>query len=60
MTIGFPYKHFEQIEPVEIRDANLMGVFEPRALGEGTDPRAVLERGFARPIGAPGLRELAK
>ena len=60
MKIGFPYKHFEQIEPAEIPDANLMGVFEPRALGEEKDPQAFLERGFANPIGAPRLRELAK
>ena len=60
MKIDFPYKRFEQIEPAEIPDANLMGIFEPRALGEGKEPRAVLERGFAYPIGTPRLRELAR
>jgi lactate racemase len=60
VKIDFPYKHFEQIEPAEVPDEHLMGVYEPRALGEGKDPKAVLERGFANPIGAPRLRELAK
>lgn len=60
MKISFPYKHFEQIEPAEVPDANLLGVFEPRALGEGKDTQTVLKRGFANPVGAPRLRELAK
>jgi nickel-dependent lactate racemase len=60
VKIGFPYKHFEQIEPAEVPDANLMGVFEPRALGEGEDPQNVLKKGFAVPIGAPKLRDIAK
>jgi nickel-dependent lactate racemase len=60
VKISFPYKHFETIEPAEVPDANLLGVFEPRALGEGKDSQTVLKKAFANPIGAPKLRDLAK
>lgn len=60
MRIDFPYKGFETFEPVEIPDENLMGVYEPRALGQGEDSEAVVKRGFANPIGAPRLREVAQ
>lgn len=56
MHIDFPYPGYEGIAPVEVPDANLMGVFSPRAL-EDVDEGAVLRDGFARPIGAPPLYE---
>ena len=60
MKIDFPYEGYEAFEPVEIPDENLLGVYEPRALGAGEDSEAVMRRGFANPIGAPQLREVAK
>jgi lactate racemase len=55
MKIGFPYPGYEQIAPVEVPDANLMGVYEPHAVAE-VDEESVVERGFAEPIGAWQLR----
>jgi nickel-dependent lactate racemase len=55
MKIGFPYLGYEQIAPVEVPDANLIGVFTPRALAD-VDDEGVLERGFAEPFGAWRLR----
>jgi lactate racemase len=60
VKIDFPYEHFEAFEPAIVPDENLMGVFEPRAIGEGRDAEAVLRRGFEHPIGAPRLREAVK
>lgn len=60
MRIDFPYPGFETFEPVEVPDDNLMGVYEPRAMGEGGDSEAVVKRGFANPIGAPRLREVVQ
>lgn len=57
MRIDFPYPGYEGIEPVEVPDANLLGVFSPRAL-QDIDETAVLRDGFARPIGSPLLREI--
>ncbi len=57
MKIDFPYKHFESFEPALVPDANLLGIFAPRALGEGKESQTVLKRGFENPIGAPRLRE---
>ncbi len=50
------------VEPLEVDDRNLMGVYEP---GEA-DPSSLLpeeeaiRRGFSEPIGAPRLAELAR
>ena len=57
MKIDFPYKHFESFEPAIVPDENLLGLFAPRALGEGKDSQAILKRGFNDPIGAPRFRE---
>lgn len=59
MKIEFPYPGYEKIAPVEVPDANLMGVFEPRASGV-EDDEAILRRGFVEPIGAPHLRDAVK
>jgi nickel-dependent lactate racemase len=56
VKIDFPYPGYENIAPVEVPDAQLMGVFGPRAWHE-TDEAAVLREGFRHPIGAPPLRE---
>lgn len=56
MKIEFPYPGYEQIEAVEIPDANLMGVYAPRAIG-GVDEGVVLARGFTEPYSTPSLRE---
>src|SRR5687767_10999740 len=55
MKIGFPYPGYEQIAPVEVPDANLMGMYEPRAVADANE-ESVLERGFAEPFGAWRLR----
>ena len=56
MKIAFSYPGYERIAAVEVPDANLMGVYAPRAIGE-VDEEAILARGFAEPFGAPCLRE---
>ena len=55
MKIDFSYPGYERIAAVEVPDANLMGVYAPRAIGE-VDKEAMLARGFAEPFGAPHLR----
>ncbi|HET7599799.1 MAG TPA: nickel-dependent lactate racemase [Gemmatimonadales bacterium] len=57
MRIDFPYPGYEGIAPVDVPDANLLGVFGPRAFRD-VDEEAALREGFERPIGAPRLREL--
>lgn len=59
MRIDFPYYGYEQIAAVEVPDANLMGVYAPRAVGQVNEGE-VLERGFSEPIGAPRLREAVR
>lgn len=56
MRVEFPYEGYEQIAPAEVPDANVLGVYSPRAVG-AADERAVIEGGFARPHGARRLRE---
>jgi nickel-dependent lactate racemase len=57
--INFPYPGYEQIAPADVPDANLMGVFSPRAF-DHVDEQRVLADGFARPIGAPRLRDAVR
>jgi len=59
LRIDFPYYGYEQIAAVEVPDANLMGVYAPRAVGQVNEGE-VLERGFSEPIGAPRLREAVR
>jgi nickel-dependent lactate racemase len=56
VRISFPYPGYEGIAPVEVPDANVMGVFAPERLPQ-VDEAALLREGLARPIGAPPLRE---
>lgn len=58
MRIDFPFPGYEAIGPVEVPDANLMGVFSPRPI-EGVEEAAVFRDGFANPYGAPRLRDAA-
>ena len=59
MKVDFPYPGYEQIQPVEVPDATLMGIFAPRAF-DAVDEQAVLREGFQRPIGAARLRDAVK
>ena len=56
MRIDFPYLGYEAIAPVEVPDANLMGVFTPGTAG-AIDEGRVLRDAFAHPIEAAPLRE---
>src|SRR5437016_5201239 len=56
MRIDFPYPGYEQIAPVDVPDARLLGVFGPGRVGDG-DETTVLREGFTHPIGAPRLRD---
>jgi nickel-dependent lactate racemase len=59
MHVSFPYPGYESIEPVEVPDRVLMGVFAPRTFA-GVDEAAVLRGAFARPIAAPPLRDAVR
>lgn len=56
MDITFPYAG---IGPVDIPEANLMGVFAPEKPAGG-DEAAILRAAFAAPIGAPRMRDAAR
>jgi len=56
MRIDFPYPGYERIAPVDVPDARLLGVFGPERVPD-LDESAILRDGFARPIGAPRLRD---
>jgi nickel-dependent lactate racemase len=58
LKIDFPFPGYEKIAPVEVPDANLMGVFSPKTFD--TDEDAVLRQGIERPIGAQRLRQAAR
>ncbi|MDQ3950345.1 MAG: lactate racemase domain-containing protein, partial [Gemmatimonadota bacterium] len=57
--MDFPYPGYEEIPPVEVPDANVLGVFAPRAVAD-VEEEAVLARAMAKPIGAPLLRNAAR
>jgi lactate racemase len=59
VRIDFPYPGYEAIAPVEVPDANLMGVYGPRA-HDGADGSEVLRRGFQSPAGADRLRDAVR
>jgi nickel-dependent lactate racemase len=59
VLIDFPFPGYEQIAPVEVPDANLMGVFAPKAF-DRVDEQTVLGDAFAQPHGAPRLRDAVK
>jgi lactate racemase len=59
MKVSFPYPGYENIEPVEVPDANVLGVYSPRTAGN-VNEEEILVRSFAGPYGAPRLREAVK
>ncbi len=59
MTVDFPYPGYEEIPPVEVPDANVLGVFAPRAVAD-VEEEAVIARAMANPIGAPVLRDAVR
>jgi lactate racemase len=59
VTVDFPYPGYEGIAPVEVPDANVIGVFEPRAISD-VEEELVLARGMASPNAAPLLREAVR
>src|SRR4051812_39910421 len=59
MKIDFPYPGYERVVPVEVPDANLMGVYAPRSVGQ-VGEEEVVAAGFAEPYGAQHLREAVK
>jgi nickel-dependent lactate racemase len=59
VTVDFPYPGYEGIAPVEVPDANVLGVFAPRAVAD-VDEEVVLARAMANPIEAPRLRDAAR
>src|ERR1043165_4195438 len=56
MRIDFPYPGYERNAPVDVPDARLLGVLRPERVPD-LDESAILRDGFARPIGAPRLRD---
>ncbi|HYH86784.1 MAG TPA: nickel-dependent lactate racemase [Pyrinomonadaceae bacterium] len=56
MKVDFPYEGYERIPPADVPDANLLGVYAPRVVGD-VDEERVLARGFVEPHGASRLRE---
>ena len=59
MRIDFPYPGYEAIAPVDVPDANLMGVYSPRGF-DHVDEEQILHEGFARPHNAPRLRDAVR
>lgn len=59
MRIDFPFPGYEQIPPVDVPDANLLGLWQPKRL-DHVDETRVLRQAFASPISAPRLRAAAR
>src|SRR5262245_6812938 len=57
--ISFPYPLYESIQPAEVPDENLVGIFTPRTLA-AIDEEAVLSSGLENPFGAPRLRDAVR
>ncbi|MDQ3949764.1 MAG: nickel-dependent lactate racemase [Gemmatimonadota bacterium] len=57
--MDFPYPGYEEIPPAEVPDANVLGVFAPRAVAD-VEEEAVIARAMANPIGAPVLRDAVR
>lgn len=58
MLVAFPYG--DQFPPVDIPDANLLGVFEPPKSQAVPDAAVCIREAMAQPIGSPKLAELAR
>jgi nickel-dependent lactate racemase len=59
VIVAFHYSGYEGIPPVEVPDANVLGVLAPRSV-TGVDEEAVLAGAMANPIGAPALRDAVR
>jgi nickel-dependent lactate racemase len=59
VKIKFDYPGYETIQPADVPDDNLMGIFAPTEPA-GVDEARILADGFGNPIGAPRLREAAR
>lgn len=59
MRIAFPYDQ-AGFPPVEIPDANLLGVFEPKAFEAVADVRACVLQALANPIGSAEIERIAQ
>jgi nickel-dependent lactate racemase len=59
MNVSFPYPLYENIEPVDVPDDRLLGVWGPTVLAD-PDDEAALRQGIAHPIGAPLLRDAVR
>ena len=59
MIIDFPYPGYEQIQPAEVPQQNLMGVFAPRLPHPLDEPRVVRD-GFDHPIGAARFNDAVR
>jgi lactate racemase len=57
MKVDFGYPG---IPPLEVRDSNLIGVYEPNPYRCEMDEEAVIQKGLANPIGTRPLKELVK
>lgn len=59
MQVSFPYDQ-RQFPQVEIPNANLLGVFEPKRLEPVADVHACIRYAIENPIASPAIEELAK
>jgi nickel-dependent lactate racemase len=59
VRIDCPYPDYKDIKPFDVPDRNLMGIYSPKAF-DGTDEAAVIREGFAKPVGAPRLRDAVR
>jgi nickel-dependent lactate racemase len=59
MRVDFPYRGYEQIEPVDVPDDNVMGIYAPAAY-DNVDERQVLVDGFSLAIHSPRLRDAVR
>jgi nickel-dependent lactate racemase len=59
VMVEFSYPGYEGIAPVEVPEANLLGVFAPLSVADA-DEESVLARGITNPIGAAVLRDAVR
>ena len=59
MNVHFPYDQTD-FPPVDIPDANLLGVFEPREFEPVADVRECVIEAIENPIGSPRIEEIAR
>ncbi|HUV04290.1 MAG TPA: nickel-dependent lactate racemase [Armatimonadota bacterium] len=58
MRIAFPY--YEDIPPLEVPDANLIGMYQPEKVGSVAATSELIAHAFENPIGSPPIRDLAR